>query len=303
MAPSPSAQNALLAALAAVAVGASGFAIWSVNRPPASVTDPGSGWTAPARVTDTASATTSTTPTGSTTAAPGPGDSVAPTAVATAPDSAEATATAYPDDDAATGSAAPTDEPATVQEWVEAWADEADLLVIGDGYSNLASQWVQQWATLLAQDRPVQIRHWGEAEDRSFTDPITLSEGDGPALRVWSAGRAGTTIADATARLDRFDRASANPDAILVSLGMDSGDEDVPAAMDELLAGLHDVPVLIVIPPEGLYEPAVADDLLGWAEAHEGRVALVDLRESELVDATGEGWALAFRQALSDAAR
>lgn len=282
MAPSTRAQNALLAALAAVAVGASGFAVWSVNRPHPSL---GGAWgTAPSvavAIDDDASSTSLGTSGMDTTASPTP----APT-------------TAAPDDTAQT--AAPEAADATVEQWLAAWEDEADLLVIGDGYSNLTSQWVEEWAALVAQERPVEIRHWDEADDRTFADPVVLSEEDGPPLRVWSASRGGTTIGQAADRLDRFARVSADPDAILVSLGMDSGDEDVPESMDELLAGLDDVPVLVTIAPEGLYPPGVADDLLAWAQDNAERVAVIDLRESGLTDPPAEEWAQAFQQALGD---
>lgn len=145
----------------------------------------------------------------------------------------------------------------------------------------------------------MQIRPWGEGEDRTFAEAVMLSDEDGPPLRVWSASRAGTTIAEAAELLERFDRAAA-PAAALVSLGMDSGDEDVPEAMDELLAGLDDVPVLVTIAPEGLYPPGVADDLLARAQDNAERVAVLDLRESGLTDPPAEEWAQAFQQALGD---
>lgn len=282
------AQNALLAALAAVAVGASCFAVWSVNQPHPSLTeaeDTGS----PAGPTGAAASATATS-------YPSAG-----------PDNAGATATMEPaastsgPDDAEPMAESP--EPVTVEAWASAWEDEADLLVIGDGYSNLTTQWVQEWATFVAQERPVLIRHWGEAEDRAFTPAIELSDGDGPSLRVWSASRAGTTITDAADRLDRFDRAAPEPDAILVSLGMDSEDEEIGPAMDELLAGMDHVPVLVSIAPGGLYPSGVADELLAWAEGNDERVAVVDLREAGLVEPTAEEWAMAFRRALDDAGR
>ncbi|WP_134774404.1 hypothetical protein [Ornithinimicrobium flavum] len=292
MAPSTRAQNALLAALAAVAVGASGFAVWSVNRPHPSLSS------AEANSPSMASGTEDATATATATAEP-----TEPVADTTASPTSDPAQTAAPDDDVAAATQAPEDDGATVEEWVAAWQEEANLLVVGDGYSNLTTQWVQQWATLVAQERPVQIRHWGEGEDRTFTAPIVLSEGEGPALRVWSASRGGTTIAQAADRLDRFDRVSADPAAILISLGMDSEEEDIASAMDELLDGLHDVPVLVAIAPEGLYEPGVADDLLTWAQDNEERVAVVDLRETGLVEPTAEEWALAFQEAISDARR
>lgn len=286
MAPSTRTQNALLAALAAVAVGASGFAIWVVNRPHPSLDDPRGSPPGFAFVTDDAAATTApANDSADTTASPTTGPMTT-----SAPD--DAGQTAEPDD--------PAEAEATVTEWLAAWEDEADLLVIGDGYSNLTTQWVQEWAARVGRERPVQIRHWAEAEDRTFAGPIVLSEEDGPALRVWSASRGGTTIGDAIDRLERFDRAAPEPAAMLISLGMDSDDEDVPASMDELLAGLDDVPVLLTIAPEQLYPPGVADDLLAWADDNAERVAVVDLRESGLTEPTAEEWAQGFEQALAD---
>src|SRR5690606_22567043 len=56
----------------------------------------------------------------------------------------------------------------SVEGWVDAWSDESDLLVIGDGLSNMPSQWVQLWARQVGRDRPVQLHHWGERSDVSF---------------------------------------------------------------------------------------------------------------------------------------
>lgn len=202
-------------------------------------------------------------------------------------------------DDEAVTSGGP-DEPVDVDAWVEAWSgDDSHVLVIGDGYSHLPEQWVQRWAEAVGQQRPVSIRHWGEAEDRAFNEPIVLSEGESSRLTVWSASRAGTTIADATERLDRFDTASADPDAVLVSLGEGSGDEDVAAGLDALVAALPDVPVLVVVGPEGLYDDGVGDDLSAWAQENDDRVALADLRSGLAPDPTADEWAQAFAEAVS----
>lgn len=277
-------QDVLLAGLAAVAVGTSAYAVWSVNRPHPSPTGSAIDAPSPAAPGEAATATVTTEPPDT------DGDSTAsPTAGPIGADDAPATGT--PDDE---------HEPVSIEEWVAAWEDDADLLVVGDGYSNLTSQWVQEWAALVGQERPVQIRHWGEAEDVQFTDAITLSEGEGPELRVWSASRGGTTITEAADRVDRFVQASADPAAVLVSLGMDSQDEAVAPAMDELLAGMPEVPLLVAIAPEGLYEPDVADDILTWAQDNEERAAVVDLRETGLVDPTAEEWALAFDAAVRE---
>lgn len=298
---SPRAQNALLGALAAAAVGASGFAVWTVNRPHPSLDGAADTVPASAFVTEEAAVTeelaVATEELAAATTEPVSTDDAGTTA---SPTDGPATTSAPGDETQRT--ADPVSEDTTVEQWVTAWEDEADLLVVGDGYGNLRAQWVQEWASVVAQDRPVQIRHWGEAEDWWFTEPVVLSEGDGPELRVWSASRAGTSIADATERLERFGRASGDPEAVLVSLGLDSGEEDVPAAMDELLAGLDEVPVLLSIAPEGFYPTGVADDLLAWAQDNAERVAVLDLRDSELTVRTDEEWAQAFAQALEEAA-
>src|SRR5690606_717248 len=87
------------------------------------------------------------------------------------------TETSAPSDESATEEPTTEDdssdvEEATVQDWVEAWSDEADLLIVGDGYSNMPSQWVQLWGDEVGTERPVTIHHWGEAEDVTFNDPI-----------------------------------------------------------------------------------------------------------------------------------
>lgn len=272
MTPHTGWSNALLAGLAVLAVGTSAYAVWSVNQPPAST-------------------------------APGPTGVAVPTATGDDAGSTSAPATAAGADSetsTASGGTEQTGEGASVvADWVEAWAQpDADLLVIGDGYSNLPSQWVQQWGALVGQERPVTIRHWGEAADVSFNDPIELSSGQGDALEIWSASRGGTTIADATERLETFDAASHDPEAVLVSLGQASAGEDIPVALDDLLAGLPEVPVLVLVGPAGLYEPGVGDAVAEWAGENADRVVTVDLREATSDDPTAEEWALAFQDAL-----
>ena len=145
----------------------------------------------------------------------------------------------------------------------------------------------------------MEIRHWGEAADTTYNPPIVLSEGDGPELTVWSASRAGTTIAAARERLDRFQGEADAADAVLVSLGGSSKDEDVAAEMDAILDELPEVPVLVVIAPAGLYPAGVADALADWAPEHPDRVALIDLRDTAVADASAEAWALAFHATLT----
>lgn len=247
MAPSTRAQNAILAGLAALAVGTSAYAVWTVRQPHPSLVQGGDG-------------------------------SVSPVVVPQAPKDDQETATATaPADNASTTTAPPaeTEEPpaeteeAAVADWVEQWqGDDAHLLVVGDGYSNLPSQWVQEWGVLLGQDRPVAIHHWGEALDVVFNDPIVLSETDGPELTIWSAARAGTTIADA-------------------------------AALDQLLDEIdEDLPVLVLVGPEDLHEPGVRDATLDWAEDNAERVSVLDLRGVGPGEPIAVEWAEAFAEAL-----
>lgn len=280
MAVSTRAQNAILAGLAALAVSASAYAIWSVGRPHPSLTE-GSDNTGLAPV------------------------------VIHAPDEDRATATTAPaEDETATATAPPeeTEEPtaepeATISDWVAAWQDDdAHLLAVGDGYSNLPSQWIQEWGILLGQDRPLLIHHWGETLDVAFNDPVVLSETDGPALTIWSASRDGSTIADAAQRFAMFaGRAEGEVDAVLVSLGRSSGEEDVAAGLDQLLAEIdEDLPVLVVVGPEDLYEPEVADATLEWAEDNADRVSIVDLRDLTPASASAQEWAQAFEETLAE---
>lgn len=273
-------QNALLGALGALAVGLSGYAVWVVNQPHPSIQDNSptppavTGSSAPGQVDDEATTTT-------------PG---------AAGDIEEATQTAAPPQE--TVEPAPTE--LTAADWVSALNGEgAALQVLGDGYGNMVWHWVQQWAEILGQERPVDIRHWGEAEDVTYNPPIVLSEGDGPALTVWSASRAESTIAAARERLDRFQDEADDADAVLVSLGGWSEEEDVAAEMDALLGELPEVPILVVIAPEGLYPTGVADDLSDWTQQHIDRVVLVDLRNTAVADASAEAWALAFHATLA----
>ncbi|NLG20783.1 MAG: hypothetical protein GX555_05030, partial [Actinomycetales bacterium] len=208
-------QNLGLAALAAVAVSLSAYAVWSVGQAPES-------------------AMTAALPGGSPL-----GEDRAPIS---GPDTDATTAT-DPAQDAATAGTAPdgdtpgsTAPPATsVAGWASAWSGpDADLLVIGDGFSNLRSQWIHQWATELAAERPVQIHHWAEAEDVRFNEPDVLSEGSGPGLTIWNASRGDTTIGEAAEHTQAFLGAASQVDAVLVSLGRGSAGEDVAASLDHL---------------------------------------------------------------------
>jgi len=273
-------QNLGLAALAAVAVSLSAYAVWSVGQAPES-------------------AMTAALPGGSPL-----GEDRAPIS---GPDTDATTAT-DPAQDAATAGTAPdgdtpgsTAPPATsVAGWASAWSGpDADLLVIGDGFSNLRSQWIHQWATELAAERPVQIHHWAEAEDVRFNEPDVLSEGSGPGLTIWNASRGDTTIGEAAEHTQAFLGAASQVDAVLVSLGRGSAGEDVAASLDHLMGELDaDLPVLVLAGPPGLYNTGVSDGILAWAQAHQDRVALVDLRGTAPDQATAEEWAGAFQAAL-----
>lgn len=218
--------------------------------------------------------------------------------VPTPGDPASATSTGRPDDADLTTAAASVPD---VDGWVEAWAGPgSDLLVVGDGFSNLPTQWVQLWATVMSADRPVTIHHWGEAEDISFNPPILLSDRDGDALGVWSASRDGTTIADAAEHMERFLQAADTPEAVLVSLGQASAGEDIADGLDQLVGEIDEgVPVLVAIGPAGLYEAGVGDALLEWAQAHDDRVSVVDLRGEAPDTASAEQWADAFDAAIT----
>lgn len=277
MAPSTRAQSVLLGVLGILAVGASGYAVWAVNQPHPSLPNASP---APPAMTGRA--------------APGPAD--AETTLAPAHEKAEATQTT----DSSPETAEPEPTEVTVADWTSALdGNGAALQVLGDGYSNLAWHWLQQWAGILGQERPVEIRHWGEAKDVTYNPPIVLSEDVGPALTVWSASRAGTTIAAARERLDRFQGEADDADAMLISLGESSESEDVAGEMDALLEALPEVPVLVVIAPEGLYPAGVADSLADWAGEQPERVVLVDLRETAVPEASAEAWAAAFHATLT----
>ncbi|OLT21987.1 hypothetical protein BJF81_14195 [Ornithinimicrobium sp. CNJ-824] len=292
MALSTRTQNALIAGLAALAVGTSAFAVWSVNRPHPSLTGTLTSTEGTDAGSDDARSTTDVT---------AEGDSSEPTASPT-------TETSAPSDESATEEPTSADDSsdvdrATVQDWVDAWSDDADLLVIGDGYSNMPSQWVQLWGDEVGNDRPVTIHHWGEAQDVTFNDPIVLSEEDGPQLTIWSASRDGSTIADAADRVDRFAEEAGGVDAVLISLGLDSGDEDVAGSLDELLAEFDgvadDAPVLLAVAPPELYDSGVAEDMVAWAEDNADRVALVEVGPAAPDNPTAEEWALAFDRVIS----
>lgn len=274
--PGSRTQNTLVAGLAVVAVGASAYAVWSVNRPHPSLVEAGPV-AGPVPVS-----TPSPDADGATESTGGPTS-----------DETDETATTSP------APAAEDTDPPSVDAWLDAWSGEADLLVVGDGFSNLPTQWVQLWAQQTGSDRPVQIHHWGEAADVSFNDPIVLSDaGDAP-LTVWSASRAGSSIQDAADRYGRFVDASAEPDAVLVSLGLDSGGEDIAAGLDALVGQIDaDVPVLLAVGPQDLYDAGVGDALLSWAQDNDDRVAVVDLRPVAPGAPTAEEWAAAFGQAV-----
>lgn len=267
-------QNILLAAMGALAVGASAFAMWSVNRPHPSLEVPQE-----VRVAD--------------------GDEARQTMGATS-------TTAQAEDDNAVHTEPPTAEvtsppaEAELDDWLAAVDGPADLLVIGDGYSNLPSHWLQQWGALLADDRKVVIRHWGEAADTSFNDPITLGTAKRNQLEIWSASRAGSSIDDAVQRLDRFLGDADGPEAVLITLGGSSGSEDVSAALDDLLEALPDVPVLLSVGPADYYAPGVGEDMATWGAKNAEQVVTVDLRDQTQGAPNAEQWARAFQSSLEE---
>ncbi len=176
--------------------------------------------------------------------------------------------------------------------------------MIGDGSSNLRSQWIHLWGAELADDRPVQIHHWAEEEDVDFNGADVLSEGDGPLLTIWSASRHGTTVTAAADRTDDFFEAAGPIDAVLVSLGSDSEgtSDDMAEALEYLQSELDQsgegLPVLAVVAPRGLLSDEISDGILSWSQANEDRVSVMDLRASAPEGATAEQWAQAFDEAL-----
>ncbi|WP_122263010.1 hypothetical protein [Ornithinimicrobium cerasi] len=264
-------QDILLAILCVIAVGLSVLAFRTVNSGGATATPP-------------------TTP--------------GATATFGAPDAPtdDAETTEQPDDAATTTTTtgAQADD-ASVEGWIEAWSGpDADLLVVGDGYSALPEQWVQLWAGGEGTDRPVTIRTWNPTSDNGFADPVRLSEGEGPALRVWNASRPESTVADAAERFARFDDASTDADAVLVSLGQADAAEEVADELDTLLTEVGDLPVLVVVGPDNLYDDGVTDAIGGWAQDNSDRVALVDLSDGLGTQPTADEWAQAFAQALDE---
>lgn len=261
-------QNLGLAVLAVLAASLTAYAVWSVGHR-----------------ADVAAPT---------------GDVGRPVSAAPAGDASATTSEPAGEQESPTTPAGPAT--ASLQGWLEAWSDQdAELVVIGDGYSNLRSQWLQQWAIALAAERPVEVSLWAEAEDVRYNEPDVLSEGDGPALTIWNASRSGTTIAEAADHLEGFLGAAVDVDAVLLSLGRGSSGEDVAASLDQLVDQLDPtLPVLVLIGPPGLYSTTVTDGILAWAQDHEDRVALVDLRQTAPEEATAEEWAAAFQAALDE---
>ncbi|MCK0112766.1 hypothetical protein MWU75_11505 [Ornithinimicrobium sp. F0845] len=262
----------LLGTLAVVAISLTALAVWSVGSPSEAPTAGVAHALDPASSSDAAVESSA------------------------APNAADTTGTATAADTPPTTLPAPT-----VGDWVSAWStQDADLFVIGDGFSNLRSQWVHQWAGLVAAERPVQIHHWGEAADVSFNEADLISEGEGAQLTIWNASRADTTVSEAAGRTSEFLEAAGDVDAVMVSLGRESTPSGVAASLDQLVDEVGpDLPVLVVIGPPGLYGSDVADGILAWVEDHDERVSLVDLRESAPDEATAEEWAAAFQAALA----
>ncbi len=62
----------------------------------------------------------------------------------------------------------------------------------------------------------------------------------------------------------------------------------------------EDVPVLVAIGPDGLYDEGVGDALRAWAENHSDRVAVLDLRGQAPDGASAEQWAISFQRALDE---
>lgn len=279
---SKGARNVLLVLLALVTVIACAYAVWNVQRPHPSAED---GW-GPTRDEVATDVATPTMP-------PTVGDHEVTLTPATPKESqtAEPPGALVPD----------PDPPVSVESWFTAWqVEDSHLLVIGDGFSNLPWQWVQLWGEIVGRERPVQIHHWGETADATFNEAILLSDVEGPALTIWSASRAGTTIDAARARVSEFFTEAGEVDAVLVSLGLHSEDEDVAAALDDLLTAMDDdLPVLVTVAPRGLMSSSVSTAVADWASDNADRVSMIDLRGRARDEATAEEWAIAFAELVA----
>ena len=242
-------QNVVVAAVAVVALGATGlaFARYQDGSHATGVeTRPGAPSAAPGRSTDDAGATT------------------------TMPDRSGGTAT----------TARPSQPVRPEQTWLDALAKPgAQLLVVGDRTVNDRDEWVVEWAALQG-GRPIDVLFWQEESGASYEGRLRVGDEESPGadLTIWDAGREDTTVAQAADRVGSFVEQGAVPDVVLVTV-TDGDREDFDALASELQeAAGESVPTLVVLSPARWAPADEVRVLAAWAD--DQKVPVIDLRAS-----------------------
>jgi lysophospholipase L1-like esterase len=178
--------------------------------------------------------------------------------------------TEAPEGDAETGAAG-----ASLQAARSALAgdDPVTIAVLGDSTSNERSEWVHLWAEMLAEDRPVTISHWNEADGTSYNGPDILSEdGEGSEVTIWSGSVAGATAASTAELLPGI--VPERPDFVIYNFGHNSTVDVVADHFDELHSGIKDVygdlPTIVILQNPQLDDANadVREAVEAWARAN-----------------------------------
>src|SRR5690606_12880372 len=155
--------------------------------------------------------------------------------------------TEAPEGDAETGAAG---APLQAARSALAGDDPVTIAVLGDSTSNERSEWGHLWAEMLAEDRPVTISHWNEADGTSYNGPDILSEdGEGSEVTIWSGSIAGATAASTAELLPGI--VPERPDFVIYNFGHNSTVDVVADHFDELHSGIKDVygdlPTIVIL--------------------------------------------------------
>lgn len=185
-------------------------------------------------------------------------------------DMADDTADETSDPTETPGSAGVDGTPLEVARQLLASGDAVTISVLGDSTSNERSEWVHLWATALAEDRPVTISHWNEADGTSYNEPDVLSDGgDGGEVTIWSGSIAGATASSTAQLLPGI--MPERPDFVMYNFGHNSTVDVVADHFDELhgrVTDLYDeVPTIVVLqnPQVGDANAQVREAVEAWA--------------------------------------
>jgi lysophospholipase L1-like esterase len=149
--------------------------------------------------------------------------------------------------------------------------EDVTVAVLGDSTSNERSEWVHLWAETLAEDRPVSISHWNEADGAAYNEPDVLSEdGEAGAVTIWSGSQAGVAARFPVERLEAM--VPEEPGFVIFSYGHNNTLENIDGQLSELRSALTDefgeLPIICILQNPQLDDQNadVREAVAAWAE-------------------------------------